>query len=103
MRISLADLACKVYTDRYIEVMVEALVSSQSVVENEFISLLLSIDGLRHPLLKAISCDLESENDDWILTVNFAELRSRVLKSVLHGSNDDSRVLTGLLKPSLQT
>lgn len=72
--------------------MVEALVSCQSVVENEFISLLLSIDGLRHPLLKGASCDIESGNaDDRILTANFPELRLRVLKSAWYGLYDSSR------------
>lgn len=79
--IRLADFAWKVYPDRYIEVMVEALVSSQSAVESEFTSLLLSIDGLRHPLLRGTFCDLELANADyWLSVSNFAELRLQVLK-----------------------
>jgi hypothetical protein len=79
LRISLADLAWKAYADRYMEVMVEALVSRQSEVESEFISLLLSIDGLRHPLLQGISCDLISADTDY--QTNLPELRSEILKS----------------------
>jgi hypothetical protein len=66
------------------EVMVEALVSRQSEVESEFISLLLSIDGLRHPLLQGISCDLGSL-DAGYLAANFPELHSQILKSACRG------------------
>lgn len=45
--------------------MVEALVSRQSDVEREFISLLLSTDGLRHPLLQGISRDLIPTNANY--------------------------------------
>ena len=64
-RIFLADPTWKSYTDRYMEVMVEALVSRQSEVEDEFISLLLSTDGLRHPLLQGISSDLISTSANY--------------------------------------
>lgn len=63
------------------EVMVEALVSRQTDAESEFILLLLSIDGLRHPLLQGISGELVQAHAE---RQTFPELRSQILKSTCY-------------------
>ena len=58
-------------------VLVEALVSRQSEVESQFIVLLLSIDGFRHPLFQGMSYDLGSGHVSSV--VDFPMLRSRLI------------------------
>jgi hypothetical protein len=44
--------------DLFIKVLLESLVSAKITIENEYMSLLFSVDGLQHPLLYAVPCQI---------------------------------------------
>ncbi|EPQ56427.1 hypothetical protein GLOTRDRAFT_138160 [Gloeophyllum trabeum ATCC 11539] len=49
------------YQDRFLEVFFESLVAREVSIENQYIALLLTVDGLHHPLLRGVPWDLNGE------------------------------------------
>ena len=60
-------------------VLLECLVSPRITLENEFVSLLFSIDGLRHPMFRNLPMHTEDEDEDFYLTRLDFSLRRVVL------------------------
>ena len=59
----------------------QSLVTFNVTIENKFISLMLSIDGLRHPLLRNLAVERAPERRDFELDRSrFVELRGEILR-----------------------
>lgn len=58
------------------------MVSPNITLENEYLSLVLSIDGLRHLLLRGIPCQIEPDKVDYdISKAQFLQLRVPIIES----------------------
>ncbi|KAI5121875.1 hypothetical protein M0805_001083 [Coniferiporia weirii] len=79
------------YKDRentFLAVLLESLVAFRITMENEYISLLFSIDGLRHTMLRAIPVCRESEMEDFHLSrTQFTEKRFGILEGMISNLN----------------
>jgi hypothetical protein len=65
-------------------VLWESLVSSEITIEHEYVSLVFSVDGLQHPLLRGVPCHLGPGEVDYdIPQQTFLDLRLQVLESEL--------------------
>jgi len=53
------------YKDRFVDILLESIVTPKVTIEHEYMSLLLSIDGLRHPLLRDMPCEREEGMTDY--------------------------------------
>ncbi|KAH8116315.1 Mus7/MMS22 family-domain-containing protein [Phellopilus nigrolimitatus] len=77
--------AINIWEDReytFLVVLLESLVSFRITMENEYSSLLLSVDGLRHTMLRALPIDRESELVDFRLSRGrFIEKRIGILEA----------------------
>jgi hypothetical protein len=51
--------------DRYIKLLMQCLIAIEPDLDAEYVALLFSIDGLRHPLLAGVPCERESEAVDF--------------------------------------
>jgi hypothetical protein len=69
------------YQDRFIDVLLESLVSSTVTMEHEYVSLLFSVDGLRHPLLHNVACERRADGDYFVSQFSFEESRVDILIS----------------------
>ena len=72
------------YQFQFIDVLMQALVTAKVTIEHEYMSLLLSIDGLRHPLLEDMPCTREEEAVDYkIVKKDFLDKRLSFVQSEL--------------------
>jgi hypothetical protein len=79
---SFSDFFCKTYREEFLKVLWESLVSSKITIEHEYASLLFSIDGLRHPLLRGLPCHLGPNDVDLDMTKQtFLNLRLQIFES----------------------
>ncbi|KZT67297.1 hypothetical protein DAEQUDRAFT_694424 [Daedalea quercina L-15889] len=56
------------YQFQFLDVLMQALVAVKVTIEHEYMSLLCSIDGLRHPLLDGMPLSLDPETADYMIT-----------------------------------
>ncbi|KAF8972633.1 Mus7/MMS22 family-domain-containing protein [Flammula alnicola] len=85
-------------TDRAIEVFLFALVSDSVILEKEYVALLLSIAGLRHPLLHGATClpgRNEASGDFEFSSEQFLELRLPLLQVIFRNLNTSLRMELG--------
>jgi hypothetical protein len=67
--------------DRFMHVLAESLVSATVTVEHKYTALLLSIDGLQHPLLRGVPLDRPDDSQDFFLTKSsFLATRRAILE-----------------------
>lgn len=72
------------------------MVTAKITLENEYMSLLLSVDGMRHPMLRDLPVERTSETEDFHITRSqFADMRIAVMDGLSH---DLSSVLYKLMK-----
>lgn len=64
------------------EVLLEALVTSTVTMEHQYVSLLFSVDGLQHPLLREIVCERQEGGDYVISQDAFVEFRVQILSGM---------------------
>ncbi|OBZ69025.1 hypothetical protein A0H81_11232 [Grifola frondosa] len=84
MVLQLDPSAYPAYTDRFTDVLFESLVPSRVTLEHDYVSLLFSIDGLRHPLLHDIPCELPDNTIDYKLSAeDFSEKRLDILEKMI--------------------
>ena len=55
--------------DVFIEVLLESMAAAKVTIENEYMSLVFSIDRLRHPLLRHVPCQPSIESSDYVISV----------------------------------
>ncbi|KAK2465640.1 hypothetical protein APHAL10511_002184 [Amanita phalloides] len=67
------------HVDMFLEVFLESFAAEEHTIEHEYASLLLSIDGLRHPLLQELTCMERPGHADY----DFSEHEYSALKSVI--------------------
>ncbi|OSX59709.1 hypothetical protein POSPLADRAFT_1048198 [Postia placenta MAD-698-R-SB12] len=53
------------YKERFIDVLLESIVTAKVTIEHEYLSLLWSIDGLRHPLFRGMPCEVPADTTDY--------------------------------------
>jgi len=76
------------YQDRFLDVLIQSLVSACITIEHEYTSLLFSIDLLRDPLFANILCIRLPEDGDIDLTIpQFEALRIEILHSIFSAIN----------------
>ena len=77
----------------FLEVFLESLAAEDRSIEHEYASLLLSIDGLRHPLLQELTCVKKPDHGDYNISISdYNTLRLPILRGLL-GSNLYTNVL----------
>jgi hypothetical protein len=77
-------IASQSHKDIFFDVLLESLVTRTITMEHEYASLLFSVDGLRHPLLRNIDFP-KGANGDYIITYHsFSQTRIQILSSQLH-------------------
>ncbi|KAF9462969.1 Mus7/MMS22 family-domain-containing protein [Collybia nuda] len=70
--------------DRYLKVLMNSLIAMEVDLDCEYISLLLSVDGLRHPLLVGVPCERESEAVDFkVMAGEFEAVSLDILQTIL--------------------
>jgi hypothetical protein len=55
--------------DAFIEILLESMAAAKVTIENEYMSLIFSIDRLRHPLLHHVPCQPFMESSDYVISV----------------------------------
>lgn len=74
------------YQFQFIDVLMQALAAAKVTIEHEYMSLLFSIDGLRHPLLEDMPCMREEEAADFKMSQkDFLDKRLSFVQSELVG------------------
>ncbi|KIL65538.1 hypothetical protein M378DRAFT_10669 [Amanita muscaria Koide BX008] len=77
------------HTDMFLEVFFESLAVDEPTIEHEYVSSLLSVDGLQHPLLRELTSFHELNQPRCnISSTEFSTLRLPVLKVVLTSLNN---------------
>ena len=51
------DLNWQIYQDTFLELLMESMVTAEATIEQEYISLVLSIDNSRHPILQKLKAN----------------------------------------------
>ncbi|CCL98524.1 uncharacterized protein FIBRA_00523 [Fibroporia radiculosa] len=83
MLLRLDPQAYTTYKDRFIDVLLESMVSPKVTIEHEYMALLFSIDYLRHPLLADIICERDEATGDYqISRLHFLERRATFLHKI---------------------
>jgi hypothetical protein len=68
--------------DVFIKVLLESIVAAKVTIENEYMSLICSIDGLRHPLLRHVQYQPDVQSSDYAISVpEFLTLRLPIVNS----------------------
>ncbi|KII85768.1 hypothetical protein PLICRDRAFT_44168 [Plicaturopsis crispa FD-325 SS-3] len=88
MMLRLDPPAYLTHTDRFLDVLLESMVSPKITLENEYMSLLFSIDGLAHPLLRGVPCQLEPGVDLEMSRGEFLNCRQAILKAMFSNLNE---------------
>ncbi|OCH87959.1 hypothetical protein OBBRIDRAFT_758971 [Obba rivulosa] len=71
------------YPERFIRVLIESLVAARPTFEHEYVSLVFSADGLRHPLLRNIPCDIpEGSTQCKVTATDFVEKRVPIIDRI---------------------
>lgn len=70
------------YNDRFIPVLLQSFVSRKVTLENEYMALVLTIDHLKHPLLRHIPCQLKPGATEYSISISeFLDLRLVAVES----------------------
>lgn len=70
------------FTDRFLDILMESIVTPRVTLEHEYASLVFSIDGLRHRFLHDIPCEKQEGSADFQLSrKDFLEARLSILES----------------------
>lgn len=70
--------------DIFVKVLLESIVAAKVTIENEYMSLVFSIDRLRYPLLRHIPCQPPSPTSVYSISVlEYMTLRLPILSSEL--------------------
>ncbi|KAF8629073.1 hypothetical protein AX15_003568 [Amanita polypyramis BW_CC] len=76
------------HVNMFLETFLESLAAEDRSIEHEYASLLLSIDGLRHPLLQGLTCVEKSDRGDYNISISdFSTLRLPILRVILDNLN----------------
>ena len=68
------------HPDRFMTVLLESILSKHLTLENEYAALRFSIDRLRHPLLRRVSCVLKPGSNNFVISVTeFKTLRLPII------------------------
>lgn len=68
--------------DDFIAVLLVATLSCKTTIENEFISVVLSLDGLQHPLLRAAPLDpIPGTRKYEVSAANYEVVRGQLIES----------------------
>ncbi|THH08246.1 hypothetical protein EW145_g2829 [Phellinidium pouzarii] len=88
------------HENAFFGVLLESLVSLKVTMENEYVSLLCSIDGLRHTMLRALPLHRDSDAVDFQLSrAQFVEIRIEILEGIISNLNSSlQRASIGNLK-----
>jgi len=76
------------HRDRFIDVLLESLVSLTVTIEHEYVSLLFSVDGLQHLLLHDIVCERKADGDYSLTQDGFKESRVEILSTIFRNLSD---------------
>ncbi|KAL6308241.1 Mus7/MMS22 family-domain-containing protein [Sparassis latifolia] len=83
MLLQLDPSAYPTYTDRFIDIFMESIVTARVSFEHDFTSLLFSIDGLRYPLFRDLPCELPEDSTDYKLSKkNFLDGRIAIVEKI---------------------
>ncbi|KAJ7074896.1 Mus7/MMS22 family-domain-containing protein [Mycena belliarum] len=102
--LKLDPMCYSTFQDKFIEVFFESLTSWHTTSEHEYIGLLLSIDGLQHPLFRGVLWDPNVQKEDGelsrtdLLTARlplFAVILSNLNQCLTEGVHEDNRKYVG--------
>ncbi|KAL0953447.1 hypothetical protein HGRIS_004680 [Hohenbuehelia grisea] len=72
--------------DRFLTVLLISLAAVKVTIEHEYVSLLLSIDGLQHDLLRGLVLDRPNDTADFdISRAQFGVIRASILETIVQG------------------
>ncbi|KAI0916960.1 hypothetical protein AcW2_007217 [Taiwanofungus camphoratus] len=81
MLLQLDPSAYPTFTDRFLDILMESIVTPRVTLEHEYASLVFSIDGLRHRFLHDIPCEKQEGSADFQLSrKDFLEARLSILE-----------------------
>ncbi|TFY61854.1 hypothetical protein EVJ58_g4250 [Rhodofomes roseus] len=84
MVLRLDPSAYSAYQFQFLDVLLQCLVAAKITIEHEYMSLLCSIDGLRHPLLEDMPCTQDAESADYkISRKDFADKRLSFVQKIV--------------------
>ncbi|KAG2028500.1 hypothetical protein BDR03DRAFT_1077726, partial [Suillus americanus] len=73
----------KAYEDYFIEVLLTCTVPSKTTIEHEYASIVFTLDGLRHPLLRGVLAEPSTGSSTFeILLEEYSTVRQTLIESV---------------------
>lgn len=70
----------KEYTNEAVVVLLKALITAKVSLEHDYLAEMLSVDGMRHPLLRKIPCEPKPGTNEYAISAaDFITLRSSIL------------------------
>ncbi|KAH9949775.1 Mus7/MMS22 family-domain-containing protein, partial [Amylocystis lapponica] len=83
MLLQLDPSAYPLYKERFVDVMMENIVTAKVTIEHEYVCLLFSIDGLRHPLFHGVPCEPIEDSPDFKMSkTDFLDKRLSILETI---------------------
>ncbi|KAH7927866.1 hypothetical protein BV22DRAFT_245793 [Leucogyrophana mollusca] len=81
------------HKDHFIAVLLESAVSATTTLEHQYTSLVFSVDGLQHPLLRGVPCELPIGSTRFdISKARYTEIRLLLLQTVFSNLSDSLRM-----------
>ena len=81
----------KDYESHFLTVLLPCLVAYRITMENDYVSALLSVDGLRHPLLRGLPVTRRSEQEEFHMTrADFIDKRINFITGKYHMPDSDA-------------
>ncbi|KAF8630760.1 hypothetical protein AX17_005355 [Amanita inopinata Kibby_2008] len=76
------------HPDMFFEIFLESLATDRVMIEHDYLSLLLSIDSLQHPLLRGLACVEKPVEGDYVISVSeYSALRLPILQVIFTNLN----------------
>ncbi|KAH7914631.1 Mus7/MMS22 family-domain-containing protein [Hygrophoropsis aurantiaca] len=80
------------HRDHFISILLESSVCARVTLEHEYVSIVFTLDGLQHPLLRGITCDLPADSVRYeISKVQFPATRMSLLSTVFGNLSENLR------------